>query len=92
MSRYYHIALLDARIISFSNLYIILIYAILQVSEVKQSEEREKVRMNIYDMGMELINRLYLRLIEDKWYEDVERAARDDEYREQLFQEYGIDN
>lgn len=70
------------------------------VSEVKQSEEWEEVRMNIYDMGiergmergMELINRLNLRLIEDKRYEDVERAAKDNEYREQLFQEYGIDN
>lgn len=60
--------------------------------------------MNIYDMGiergmeqgmergMELINRLNLRLIEDKRYDDIERAARDDEYREQLFQEYGIEN
>ena len=65
------------------------------VSEVKQSEEWEEVRMNIYDMGivrgMEQINRLYLRLIEDKRYEDIERAAKDDEYREQLFQEYGIE-
>lgn len=56
--------------------------------------------MNIYDIGiergmergMELLSRLNLRLIEDKRYEDIERAARDDEYREQLFQEYGIEN
>lgn len=69
------------------------------VSEVKQSEEWEEVRMNIYDIGMErgmergmeLLNRLNLRLIEDKRYEDMERAARDDEYRDQLFQEYGIE-
>ena len=70
------------------------------VSEVKRSEEWEEVRMNIYDMGIErgiergieLLNRLYLQLIEDKRYEDIERVARDDEYREQLFQEYGIEN
>lgn len=52
--------------------------------------------MNIYDMGikrgMELLSRLTLRLIEDKRYEDIERAARDDEYRDHLFQEYGIEN
>lgn len=66
------------------------------MSEVKQSEEWEEVRMNIYDIGiergMELLSRLNLRLIEDKRYEDIERSARDDEYRKQLFQEYGIEN
>lgn len=41
--------------------------------------------------GVENLNRLNLQLIEDKRYEDIKRAARDDEYREQLFREYGLE-
>lgn len=64
------------------------------VFEVKQSEEWEEVRMNIYEIGLEngeeRLNRLYLILIDNKRYEDLEKAARDKEYREQLYKEYQL--
>lgn len=36
------------------------------------------------------MNRLVLSLIEDGRQEDIEKAARDEKYREKLFGEYGI--
>ena len=40
--------------------------------------------------GMEQVNRLNLRLIEDNRLEDLERAAKDRTYLEKLLKEYGI--
>ena len=40
--------------------------------------------------GMEQVNRLNLRLIEDNRLEDPERAAKDRTYLEKLLKEYGI--
>lgn len=40
--------------------------------------------------GEERFGKLNLRLIADKRFEDVERASKDKDYREQLYQEYGI--
>ena len=46
----------------------------------------EYVRME----GIEQVNRLNLRLIEDNRLEDLERAAKDRTYLEKLLKEYGI--
>ena len=40
--------------------------------------------------GEDRLNRLNLRLIADNRFHDVEKAARDKEYRVQLYKEYGI--
>ena len=40
--------------------------------------------------GIEQVNRLNLRLIEDNRLEDLERAAKDRTYLEELLKEYGI--
>ena len=40
--------------------------------------------------GIEQVNRLNLRLIEDNRLEDLERAAKDRTYLEKLLKEYGI--
>ena len=40
--------------------------------------------------GENRLNCLICRLIEDKRFEDLERATQDKEYREQLYKEYGI--
>ena len=40
--------------------------------------------------GIEQVNRLNLRLIEDNWLEDLERAAKDRTYLEKLLKEYDI--
>lgn len=40
--------------------------------------------------GEDRLNRLILSLITDKRNEDIEKAAKDKKYREQLYQEYGI--
>ena len=40
--------------------------------------------------GEERFSRLNLSLIADKRFDDVERASKDKDYREQLYQEYGI--
>ncbi|WP_147356283.1 MULTISPECIES: hypothetical protein [Clostridia] len=40
--------------------------------------------------GEERVNRLTLLLLEDKRYEDIEKASKDREYQRQLFKEFGI--
>ena len=40
--------------------------------------------------GENRVNSLVLRLIEDGRQEDIEKAARDEKYREKLFEEYEI--
>ena len=40
--------------------------------------------------GIEQVNRLNLRLIEDNRLEDLKRAAKDKAYLEKLLKEYGI--
>ena len=42
------------------------------------------------DEGEDRLNRLNLRLITDNRYEDLERAAQDKAYREQLYKEYHL--
>lgn len=42
------------------------------------------------ERGEERINRLYRLLLEEKRYEDLERAVNDREYQRQLMQEYKI--
>ncbi|MBR5596262.1 MAG: hypothetical protein IKW30_02520 [Lachnospiraceae bacterium] len=38
----------------------------------------------------EAINSLYAKLLEDKRFEDLEKATKDEEYRKKLFEEYGM--
>lgn len=40
--------------------------------------------------GEDRLNRLYLALIADKRHNELELAAKDKKYREQLYKEYGI--
>lgn len=40
--------------------------------------------------GIQRMNNLNIRLIQEKRYDDLEKAATDEEYREQLFQEFGL--
>ena len=52
--------------------------------------EDEYVRTEGLRQGMEQVNRLNLRLIEDNRLEDLERAAKDRTYLEKLLKEYDI--
>lgn len=76
------------------------------VNEVREGEEWEGVKMNIYEIGitcgeklgeergikigLERANRLAKRLIDEGRMEDWERSTSDEGYREELLREYGI--
>lgn len=49
-------------------------------------ETRRKSRAE----GMERLSRLNLKLIDDNRYADLEKAAKDEKYREQMFKEFGM--
>lgn len=40
--------------------------------------------------GVDQVNRLYRRLVDEKKYEDWERSTRDGEYQKYLFEKYSI--
>ena len=50
----------------------------------KRGEERGEKR------GKELVSKLFALLVQDKRFEDLERAARDDDFQQQLMKQYGI--
>lgn len=63
-------------------------------AHMKQIRDRnardDYVRMEGLAAGEDRVNRLVLRLIKDGRQEDIEKAARDEKYREKLFKEYEI--
>ncbi len=68
-----------------------------RVLSVKHNEGIEVKYMQLWEEkimereeGAELVSRLNVLLIEEKRYDDLEKAAKNREYREQLFKEYGL--
>lgn len=62
-----------------------------KLKEIRDRNAREDyVRSEGVKQGEERFGKLNLRLIADKRFEDVERVSKDKDYREQLYQEYGI--
>lgn len=53
-------------------------------------ETRRRSRKEGRAEGMEKLSRLNLKLIDDNRYADLEKAAKDETYREQLFKEFGM--
>ena len=68
------------------------------VKEVKQSEEWEAVKMNILEIGIEKgknegidrVNHLIRLLAERNRTEDIIKAAKDHDYQQNLFKEFGL--
>lgn len=64
--------------------------------EARLKEIRDKnacedyIRNEGRNEGERRLNSLNLTLISDKRYDDIEKAARDEDYREKLYREYGI--
>ncbi len=63
--------------------------AILDYNQTMQeAEERGEERGK--ERGREQISRLFARLVQDKRFDVLERAANDKEFQEQLMSEYGL--
>lgn len=60
------------------------------VTYMKMEERDRLIREEGEKLGEERINELNLRLIAEKRYDDLEKAAKDHEYRQKLYEEYGI--
>ena len=60
--------------------------------EAYMMEKRDKAawEYTVHKQGEERLSQLTLNLIADKRYEDLEKAARDKEYRERLYKEYHL--
>ena len=60
--------------------------------EAYMMEKRDKAawEYTLREQGEEKLNQLILKLMTDKRYEDLEKAARDKEYRAQLYKEYQL--
>ena len=69
---------------------------ILYDAHKKQIRDRnardDYVRMEGRTEGEDKMNRLVLSLIQAGRQKDIEKAAKDKKYRDQLYKEYGIDN
>ena len=62
----------------------------LHEAKLKEIRDRNAREDYVRSEGEDRLNRLNLRLIADNRFDDVEKAAKDKEYRGQLYKEYGI--
>lgn len=62
----------------------------LHEAKLKEIRDRNAREDYVRSEGEDRLNRLNLRLIADNRFHDVEKAAKDKEYRLQLYKEYGI--
>lgn len=63
-----------------------------EISRMKTAEElglKQGMEKGI-EKGIERMNNLNLKLIQEKRYDDLEKAARNETYRKQLFAEFGL--
>lgn len=61
------------------------------LTEYDEQEQMELVKEEGRTKGMDIVNRLILFLIRDGRMEEIERAASDAEYRDELMKYYGMD-
>ena len=69
-----------------------------EMEKIKEEIGMMKLSQVLFDMGKEegksegidQVNRLYQRLVDEKKYEDLERSTRDKEYQRSLFKKYSI--
>lgn len=62
----------------------------LHEAKLKEIRDRNARESYVRKEAEGRLNSLYLRLIADKRYDDLERAAQDKTYREQLYKEYHL--
>ena len=63
---------------------------VLREARLKEIRDRDAREAYVRSEGENRLNRLYAGLIVDKRFEDLEKAIRNKEYREQLYKEYGL--
>lgn len=61
------------------------------LTEYDEKKHLKNIRKEGFHMGEELFASLTQKLLQDSRYNDLRRAAEDKDYRNALYQEYGIE-